>query len=79
MQLALRLLRPLLLLAAMAVYRCLYCLGTLHRQLQHEAMPPAAHAAKRWATGWLLAVLHKCARQVTQMKQSGAAGGLNVT
>ena len=63
LQLALRLLRPLLLLAATSTYRCCYCLGTLHKQLQHQAMPQAVLAAHRYAVcccfwGWLPLCTH---------------------
>ena len=47
--LALRLLRPFLLLCAVALYRCCYCLATLHRQLRHKALPPALQEARRYA------------------------------
>lgn len=47
LELALRLLRPLALLAAIAAYRSCYCLGTLHRQLEREALLPAAQEAHR--------------------------------
>ena len=40
--LALRLLRPAVIFECLAVYRRLYCLGTLHRQLQHEVVHDAA-------------------------------------
>ena len=48
LQLALRLLRPLLILAAISAYRCCFSLGTLHRQLQRRAMSEAALVARRW-------------------------------
>ncbi len=49
--LALRLLRPLALLCALCLYHSLYCLGTLHSQLKHEARDPAVLQRKRraWA------------------------------
>ena len=58
LQLAVRLLRPLVLLAAMAAFRCWYCMGTVHRQLHHQALPPAAHTARRYAAvGFLYCLL----------------------
>jgi hypothetical protein len=48
-ELALRLLRPGALLAALALYRSLYCLGTLHAQLQQAAQDPALAERRRWA------------------------------
>lgn len=47
--LARRLLRPAALLCAIALYRFLYCLGTLHRQLQHDALEPSAFGRRRYA------------------------------
>lgn len=47
LDLALRLLRPLAMLAAAAAYRSGYSLGTLHKQLQGEALPAAARDALR--------------------------------
>ena len=49
-----RLLRPAALLCAVALYRFLYCLGTLHRQLQHDALEPSAFGRKRCAVVVLL-------------------------
>lgn len=47
--LALRLLRPFALLAAIAAYRRGYALGILHRRLQHEALTPDMRAARKCA------------------------------
>ena len=47
LDLALRLLRPAALLAGVALYRWLYCLGTLHRQLQQEGMDEGARERAR--------------------------------
>lgn len=56
--LALRLLRPVLILGCLTLYRRLYCLGTLHRQLAHALMDDSAYErhriAKQWGSGALL-------------------------
>lgn len=52
--LALRLLRPALLLAALAAFRSLFVLGSTHRQLQQEMLSPGGQAAlrSRAELGW---------------------------
>ncbi|GAB4823805.1 hypothetical protein N2152v2_010851 [Parachlorella kessleri] len=57
--LALRLLRPLALLCALCLYHSLYCLGTLHSQLKHEARDPAVLQRKRMAAQFGLWALFK--------------------
>lgn len=52
--LLLALLRPCVLLAAVALYRVLYCLGTAHLQLQRQALGPADWERRRWAS-WCIA------------------------
>lgn len=47
-QLALRLLRPAALLAALAAHRRLFSLGSLHRQLQRAAQDPGLAQRQRW-------------------------------
>lgn len=48
LELALRLLRPVALLLALAFFRSAFCLGSLHRQLQRESLSPATLDALRW-------------------------------
>ncbi len=47
LDLAVLLLRPLALLATLALLRPAFCLGMLHRQLQEDALPPEVQAARR--------------------------------
>jgi hypothetical protein len=47
-ELTLRLLRPTLILASLATYRFFFCMGTLHRQLQHERLDEHALEERRY-------------------------------
>ena len=57
--LALRLLRPVLILGCLTLYRRLYCLGTLHRQLAHALMDDSSYERHRLAKQWRFGALLK--------------------
>lgn len=64
LELAVLLLRPLALLALLALLRPAFCLGMLHRQLQEDALTPEVQAARRQVSRRCVAVeslvLAKC-------------------
>ncbi|PRW58918.1 piezo-type mechanosensitive ion channel-like protein isoform X1 [Chlorella sorokiniana] len=88
MELAVLLLRPLVMLAMLAMLRPAFCLGTLHRQLQEDALPPEVQDARRLheqlglrALAKRLVLLHgskavALAAFAAAMQQAGAAGML---
>lgn len=58
--LAMRLLRPVLVLSAVALYRALYALGVLKRQLELQVLGPGGEQARRLRTQWgALALLRR--------------------